>query len=41
MPSDLIPFLTGVRLAAAQPMLVGVLLEVLMIRQPEGLLPER
>ena len=38
---DLIPFLTGVRLAAAQQMLVGVLLVLLMIRRPEGLLPER
>ena len=38
---DAIPFLTGVRLAAAQQMLVGVLLVVLMIRRPEGLLPER
>ena len=38
---DLMPFLTGVRLAAAQQMLVGVLLVVLMIRRPEGLLPER
>jgi len=38
---DLIPFLTGVRLAAAQQMLVGVLLVALMIRRPEGLLPER
>jgi branched-chain amino acid transport system permease protein len=38
---DLIPFLTGVRLAAAQQMLVGLLLVVLMIRRPEGLLPER
>jgi branched-chain amino acid transport system permease protein len=37
---DLIPFLTGVRLAAAQQMLVGVLLVVLMIKRPEGLLPE-
>ena len=37
---DLIPFLTGVRLAAAQQMLVGLLLVVLMIRRPEGLLPE-
>ena len=37
---DLIPFLTGVRLAAAQQMLVGVVLVVLMIRRPEGLLPE-
>ena len=38
---DLIPFLTGVRLAAAQQMLVGALLVALMIRRPEGLLPER
>jgi branched-chain amino acid transport system permease protein len=38
---DVIPFLTGVRLAAAQQMLVGVVLVVLMIRRPEGLLPER
>ena len=38
---DLIPFLTGVRLAAAQQMLVGFLLVALMIRRPEGLLPER
>ena len=38
---DMIPFLTGVRLAAAQQMLVGVLLVALMIRRPEGLLPER
>jgi branched-chain amino acid transport system permease protein len=38
---DLIPFLTGVRLAAAQQILVGVVLVVLMIRRPEGLLPER
>jgi branched-chain amino acid transport system permease protein len=37
---DVIPFLTGVRLAAAQQMLVGVVLVVLMIRRPEGLLPE-
>ena len=37
---DLLPFLTGVRLAAAQQMLVGVLLVILMIRRPEGLLPE-
>jgi branched-chain amino acid transport system permease protein len=37
---DLIPFLTGVRLAAAQQMLVGALLVALMIRRPEGLLPE-
>ncbi|MBI3826878.1 MAG: branched-chain amino acid ABC transporter permease [Candidatus Rokubacteria bacterium] len=38
---DVIPFLTGVRLAAAQQMLVGLLLVVLMIKRPEGLLPER
>jgi branched-chain amino acid transport system permease protein len=38
---DVIPFLTGVRLAAAQQMFVGVVLVVLMIRRPEGLLPER
>jgi hypothetical protein len=38
--SDLIPFLTGVRLAAAQQMLVGLLLVVLMIKRPEGLLPD-
>ncbi len=38
---DLIPFLTGVRLAAAQQILVGVVLVVLMIRRPDGLLPER
>jgi len=38
---DVIPFLTGVRLAAAQQMLVGVVLVVLMIRRPEGLLPEK
>ncbi|HYB40827.1 MAG TPA: branched-chain amino acid ABC transporter permease [Candidatus Methylomirabilis sp.] len=38
---DLIPFLTGVRLAAAQQMLVGLLLVALMIRRPEGLFPER
>jgi hypothetical protein len=38
---NLFPFLTGVRLAAAQQMLVGVLLVALMIRRPEGLLPER
>ena len=37
---DVIPFLTGVRLAAAQQMLVGVVLVVLMIQRPEGLLPE-
>ena len=38
---DVIPFLTGVRLAAAQQMLVGVVLVVLMIQRPEGLLPEQ
>ena len=38
---DVIPFLTGVRLAAAQQILVGVVLAVLMIRRPEGLLPEK
>jgi branched-chain amino acid transport system permease protein len=38
---DVIPFLTGVRLAAAQQILVGVALVVLMIRRPEGLLPEK
>src|SRR5881296_3383999 len=38
---DVIPFLTGVRLAAAQQILVGVVLVVLMIRRPEGLLPEQ
>jgi branched-chain amino acid transport system permease protein len=37
---DLIPFLSGVRLAAAQQMLVGVILVAMMIRRPEGLLPE-
>jgi branched-chain amino acid transport system permease protein len=38
---DFIPFLTGVRLAAAQQMLVGLALVALMIHRPEGLLPER
>jgi len=38
---DLLPFLGGVQLAAAQQMLVGVLLVILMIRRPEGLLPEQ
>jgi branched-chain amino acid transport system permease protein len=38
---DVIPFLTGVRLAAAQQMLVGIILVALMIYRPEGLLPER
>ncbi len=38
---DVIPFLTGVRLAAAQQIFVGVVLVLLMIRRPEGLLPER
>jgi ABC-type branched-subunit amino acid transport system permease subunit len=36
-----IPFLTGVRLAAAQQILVGVVLVTMMIRRPEGLLPEK
>ena len=38
---DVIPFLTGVRLAAAQQILVGLVLVVVMIRRPEGLLPEK
>jgi len=38
---DVIPFLAGVRLAATQQILVGVVLVVLMIRRPEGLLPEQ
>jgi branched-chain amino acid transport system permease protein len=38
---DVIPFLTGVRLAAAQQILVGVVLVALIIHRPEGLLPER
>ena len=38
---DVIPFLTGVRLAAAQQMLVGITLVALMIWRPDGLLPER
>ena len=38
---DVIPFLTGARLAAVQQILVGVVLVVLMIRRPEGLLPEK
>jgi len=38
---DAIPFLTGVRLAAAQQIAVGVALVALMIRRPEGLLPEQ
>jgi branched-chain amino acid transport system permease protein len=37
---DAIPFLTGVRLAAAQQILVGVTLVALVIYRPEGLLPE-
>ena len=37
----MIPFLTGVRLAAAKQILVGVVLVVLMIRRSEGLLPEK
>jgi ABC-type branched-subunit amino acid transport system permease subunit len=36
-----IPFLTGVRLAAAQQILVGVVLVALMIRRPDGLLLEK
>ena len=38
---DVIPFLTGVRLAAAQQILVGVVLVAMVIRRPEGLLPEK
>lgn len=38
---DAIPLLTGARLAAAQQILVGVVLVALMIRRPEGLLPEK
>jgi len=38
---DVIPFLSGVRLAAAQQILVGVVLVVLMVRRPDGLLPEK
>ena len=38
---DVIPFLSGVRLAAAQQILVGVALVTLMIRRPDGLLPEK
>ncbi len=38
---DVIPFLTGVRLAAAQQMLVGLILVALIVYRPEGLLPER
>ena len=38
---DAIPFLTGVRLAAVQQIAVGVVLVMLMIRRPEGLLPEQ
>src|SRR5262249_15005722 len=38
---DVIPFLTGVRLAAAQQILVGLVLVTMMIRRPEGLLPEK
>jgi branched-chain amino acid transport system permease protein len=38
---DVVPFLTGVRLAAAQQILVGVVLVVLMVRRPEGLIPEK
>jgi len=38
---DVIPFLTGVRLAAAQQIVVGVVLVAMIIRRPEGLLPEK
>ena len=38
---DVVPFLSGVRLAAAQQIVVGVVLVLLMIRRPEGLLPEQ
>ena len=38
---DVISFLTGMRLAAAQQMLVGIVLVALMVYRPEGLLPER
>jgi branched-chain amino acid transport system permease protein len=38
---DVIPLLTGARVAAAQQILVGVALVALMIRRPEGLLPEK
>lgn len=38
---DVIPFLRGVRLAAAQQMLVGIVLVALMVHRPEDLLPER
>ena len=38
---DVVPFLTGVRLAAAQQIVVGLVLVVMMIRRPEGLLPEK
>src|SRR5262249_22298431 len=38
---DVIPFLAGVRLAAAQQILVGGVLVAMMIRRPEGLLPEK
>jgi hypothetical protein len=37
----MIPFLTGVRLAAAKQILVGVVLVVLMIRRPGDLPPEK
>jgi branched-chain amino acid transport system permease protein len=37
---DLAPLLTGVQLAAAQQMLVGLLLVLLIVRRPDGLLPE-
>ena len=38
---DVVPFLTGVRLAAAQQIVVGLVLVVMIIRRPEGLLPEK
>jgi branched-chain amino acid transport system permease protein len=38
---DVVPFLTGVRLAAAQQIVVGLVLVVMMIQRPEGLLPEK
>jgi ABC-type branched-subunit amino acid transport system permease subunit len=36
-----IPFFTGVRLAAAQQIMVGLILVVLVSYRPEGLLSER
>src|SRR5262249_11931245 len=38
---DVVPFLTGVRLAAAQQIAAGLVLVVMMIRRPEGLLPDK